>query len=100
MIDTNYELELYRLCANNEGSDSCYVAEMGWISDDEFCIWVPYMWVDDFMQEFKGIFGYEAFDDGGFDANMQSDGICIDLCKAVGGYMDIEKVFSKEKYQH
>ena len=55
------------------------------------------------MTDLKRIFGNYIFDDGGFDANMQQDGVCIDLCEALGNYLgidDIEEVFPKEKYQH
>lgn len=95
----NQELELYKLCVG-EHEESKYVSELGWVSDEEFLVWISYLWVDDFMRELKRIFGYGIFDDGSFDANMQSDGICIDLCKAVGCCLDVEEVFPKAKYQH
>lgn len=40
------------------------------------------------------------FDDGAFVANMQSDGVCIDLAEVLGGYLDIEAVFPKDKFKH
>ena len=99
MSDKNYELELYKLITEKE--DECsYVSEMGWVSDTEFCVWVYYHDLLDFMDKAEEIFGYEMFDDGGFNANMQSDCVCIDLCKMLESYLNIEDVFPKEKYQH
>lgn len=104
MSDKNYGLALYKLIM--EGGDDCgfqYVEEFGWISTGEFCVWVSYLWLNDFMTDLKRIFGNYIFDDGGFDANMQQDGVCINLCEALGNYLgidDIEEVFPKEKYQH
>lgn len=99
MSDKNYELELYKLITEEEDKYSC-VSEIGWISDKEFCVWINYLNLSDFMDKAKEIFGYGIFDDGGFNANMQSDGVCIDLCKMLGDYLNIEDVFSREKYQH
>lgn len=80
--------------------DEDIVEEFGWISNTEFCVWISYYNLFDFMDSMKNIFGYGMFDDGGFNANMQSDGVCIDLCEMIGDYLEIEEVFSKEKYQH
>lgn len=96
----NYGLELYKLIMESNSCGFPYVDEFGWINTGEFCVWVNYLWLNDFMSDLKKIFGNGIFDDGGFDANMQEDGICIDLCEALGGYLDIEEVFPKEKYQH
>jgi hypothetical protein len=52
------------------------------------------------MARMKSVFGHGIFDDGGFGANMQYNGVCIDLCKMLEGYVDIEDVFPKDKYQH
>ena len=46
------------------------------------------------------MFGLGLFDDGGIEANMQTDCICIDLCILLGNYLDIETVFPKDQYQH
>lgn len=40
------------------------------------------------------------FEDGGFDANMQGDYVCIDLCVTIGSFVDIEEMFPKDKYGH
>lgn len=94
-------LELYKLCCtdDNEYSD-CFVDELGWISDTEFCVWVSYLYLKEFMEKLTKIFGNGIFDDGGFDANMQESCVCIDLCEAVGSCIDIEIVFPKYEYQH
>lgn len=94
------ELELYKLLTEVDEDEWNIVQELGWISDKEFCVWVSYVWIDDFVTELKRIFGLGMFDVGGFDARMQCDCICIDLCVALEGYIDIEEVFTKEKYQH
>lgn len=96
MSDINYELELYKMITDDE---NC-IDELGWINDKQFCVWISYFRLDDFMDRAKSIFGYGMFDDGGFNANMQSDGVCIDLYEMLGDYLDIENVFPKEKYQH
>lgn len=94
-------LELYKLCCtdDNEYSD-CFVDELGWISDMEFCVWVSYLYLKEFMEHLTEIFGNGIFDDGGFNANMQEGCVCIDLCEAIGGCIDVETVFPKDKYQH
>lgn len=98
----NYELELYKLIIRpDEGDpDICYAQELGWINDKQFCIWIDYMALGEFMCRLKNIFGYGIFDDGGFNGNMQSDCVCIDLCEAIGECVDIETVFPKVKYKH
>lgn len=94
------ELKLYKLLIEKNNYGVNYVDEMGWVSDDEFCVWISYIWIYDFIKELKDIFGLGIFDDGGFDANMQDNCMCIDLCKAIGYSIDIENVFPKDKYQH
>lgn len=94
-------LELYKLCCTDENEyNSHMVEELGWISDDEFCVWVPYLFLMEFIEKLTSIFSKNIFDDGGFDANMQSSGVCIDLNNAIGCYIDLEEIFPKEKYQH
>lgn len=96
------ELKLYKLvCTEDNEFETNLADEFGWISDTEFCVWVSYDNLSDFMKGLSSIFGYGIFDDGGFDANMQSTGVCIDLCNALGGFIDdIESIFPKEKYPH
>lgn len=98
----NYELELYKIIIRPDESDPdiCYVQELGWINDKEFCVWIDYLVLDEFMCHLKNIFGYGMFDDGGFNANIQENCVCIDLCKAIGECVDMEAVFPKDKYEH
>lgn len=103
MSDKNYGLALYKLIMERDDCGFQYVEEFGWISAGKFCVWVSYLWLNDFMIDLKRIFGNYIFDDGGSDANMQQDGVCINLCEALGNYFsidDIEEVFLKEKYPH
>lgn len=99
---SNYELRLFKLCCTRESEyEMNYVDELGWINDKQFCVLVPYLFVREFTEGLKKIFGYGLFDDGGFDCNMQFDGICIVLNDALSGYgIDFEEVFPKEKYRH
>ncbi len=94
-------LELYKLCCTEDNACDAHMAdEIGWINNTSFCVWVSYLWIKEFLEELEEIFGYGIFDDGGFTANIQSDYVCIDLCEAIGSYLDLEEVFPKEKYQH
>lgn len=83
-----YELELYKLIKN-----SGLISEFGWITNKSCCAWIDYRDLDDFMGKAIEIFGYGI-------ANMQADGVCIDLCEMLGDYLDIEVVFPREEYQH
>lgn len=97
----NESLELYKLCCTNDNEyDTNMVDELGWISDDEFCVWIPYLFLKEFIEKLTDIFGNTIFDDGGFDANMQASGVCIDLNAAIGYIIDLETIFPKEKYTH
>lgn len=97
MAGKNYELETFKLIADKE---NILASEFGWVSDEEFLVWIPYYQLKDFMDKAIKIFGYELFDDGGFNANMQPDGVCVDICKMLCGYLNVEDVFPKEEYQH
>lgn len=101
-MSRNQELELYKLIITPDETDTdvSYVQEVGWVNEKEFCVWVSYIWLREFIERLKEIFGDGLFDDGGFDANMQDDCVCIDLCEAVGYAVDIEEIFPKEKYRH
>jgi hypothetical protein len=72
------------------------VEEYKW-SVDSFYIWIPYLFVDNFVDEIINIFGEDVFDDGGCDANMQRGYLCIDLEDLLGGYVDIKEVFAEDK---
>lgn len=52
------------------------------------------------MDLLKELLGYGIFDDSGFNASMQGDCVCIDLCEAIGSFIDIEEIFPKDKYRY
>ena len=89
--------KLFDYITNNDAS---HIDEFGWINDNKFCVWVSHLWLHEFIEGLKEIFGYGLFDEGGIEVNMQIDCTCIDLCDLLGGYLDIETVFPKEQYQH
>lgn len=102
-MNKNYELELYKLIMNpdEESSDLSYVDEFGWISDTEFYVWIKLIWFDEFIKRLNNIFGYSLFDEGGIEARIGSDYVCIDLGNFVGDYeVNLEQVFPKSKYKH
>lgn len=102
-MDKNYELELYKLIMNpdEENSDVSYVDEFGWVSDTEFFIWVNLIWFREFVKRLNDIFGYSLFDEGGIEARIGSDYVCIDLENFVGMYgINLEEVFPKSKYRN
>lgn len=96
------EFELYKLLVTEDNEHETALAEeIRWISDDELLIWVSYLWIREFMESMKKMFGYGMFDDGGFDGNFQSDGVCIDLEKMIGGYdIDLKATFPPNKYSN
>jgi hypothetical protein len=47
------------------------------------------------------IFGYSLFDEGGIEARICSDCVCIDLEEVTSGYgIDLEGMFPRSKYTH
>lgn len=102
-MSKNYELELYKLIMNpdEDEHDISYVDEFGWVSDTEFYVWINLIWFDEFVKRLKDIFGYSLFDEGGIEARIWCDYVCIDLEYFVGEYgVDLEEVFPKSKYRH
>lgn len=95
------ELQLFKLITNpdEQDEDFSYIDEFGWVND-EFYIWINYWHLGKFINKLREIFGYGIFDDGGFDGNIQEYGVCINLVDALDGYVDLEEVFPKDKYQH
>lgn len=75
------------------------VSEYGWINPTEFCVWIRYADLADFINALNDIFGIGLFDDGGIIANMQDDCLCFDLCELLGGYFPMQDVFSYN-YKH
>jgi hypothetical protein len=90
------ERKLYTFLTNEDAS---HIEEFGWVGDTKFYVWVPHLWLFEFVEGLKEIFGYDLFDDGGIKVNMQIDCTCIDLCELLGGYLNIEEVFPKSQYQ-
>jgi len=80
--------------------DFSYVSEFGWVNNEEFLVWVDFNWIKNFIEKLTKIFGYGIFDDGNFNANIQSDTVCIVLNEVLEGCIDVEEVFPKDKYQH
>lgn len=102
MSGKNYGLELYKMIVTPDEEDLnfSYVSEFGWVNNEEFLVWVSFGWFKEFMEKLIEIFGYGIFDDGNFNANIQSDTVCIVLNEVLDGYVDIEEVFPKDKYRH
>lgn len=102
-MSKNYELELYKLIMNpdEESPDLSYVDEFGWVSDTEFYVWINLIWFDEFVKRLNDIFGYSLFDEGGIEARIGCDYVCINLEEFVGSYgIDLKEVFPKSKYKH
>jgi len=96
------ELELYKLLVTEDNEHGTALAEeIRWVSDDELLVWVSYLWLREFMESMKSMFGYSMFDDGGFDGNFQESGVCIDLEKMIDGYgLDLKATFPPKKYKN
>lgn len=104
MKTIHYGSELYQLCATKKNPTGyCLVDELGWINETDFCIWVNYLWLWEFLGFFKEIFGNGVYDDGGFSVQMQEDHLCVNLSEALDGYLskeDLEHIFPRNKYMH
>ena len=93
-------LELYKLLVTKDNEYETVLAdEIRWISADELLVWIPYLWIKEFMDELVKMFGNSIFDDGSFDGNFQDGCICINLKRAIGECIDLESIFPKDKYQ-
>lgn len=51
----NKELALYKLIMipDEPNEDIQYVEEIGWINDEQFCVWVNYTWLKNFINGLK-----------------------------------------------
>ena len=98
----NYELELYKLIIipDEDDTDISYVDEFGWVNNEEFYIWVNFLHFNDFMDRLRDIFGCGIYGKYGIDVNIQDGSVCIDLQNVLGGYVNLENVFPKYKYNH
>lgn len=81
-------------------TESDYVVEFGWASNDTLYVWVCYIFLKDFVDELTEILGNGVFDEGGINANMQNDCLCIDVDELLGSYINVEEIFPKDKFQH
>lgn len=86
--------KLYKLIIESD-----YIECYRW-QDDMFLIWVTHLWWDNFIDELTRIFGNSIFDEGGFDAKIQEDFICIDLVEVLSSCVDIKEVFPRETDKH
>lgn len=90
------EKNLYNLITKSDG-----IEEFGWINKEEFCVWIYYEYLKDFMENIANMFGFGIFDDGGFQVNMQSTGVCINLEDITGmDDIDLKELFPIEKFRH
>lgn len=96
------DIELYKLLVTDDNEHQTSLAnELGWINDEEFLVWISYLWIREFMESIKTIFGEGMFDDGGFESNLQADGVCINLSDMLGSYdVDLKMIFPPKKYKH
>ena len=94
------ELRLYKLIESKPENERSCVSEYGWVSDDEFIVWVYHFNVDSFIKELLDIFGSGLFDDEGFKAIVKDTYMCFDLCEILESYVDIEEIFPKDKYRY
>ena len=97
------EIQLYKLIMNPDDRhpDVSYVTEFRWVNDKQFCIWIDYVWVEDFIKGMIEIFGHDIFVAGEIYVNLQPNCLCIDLCEVFEyGDINIEELFPKDKYSH
>lgn len=95
------EIELYKLLATEDNEyETVLVDELGWVSDDEFLVWVSYPRIKYFIRSLKELFN-SLFDDGGFEGNFQDDSVCLNLSEILDGYdIDLKKLFPIDRYKH
>lgn len=63
-----------------------YAEELRWINDNQFCAWVPWIEIYDFLNELKESFGSAIFDEPKeMNANIQERYICFDLTEMFSG---------------
>lgn len=87
----NEELELYKLVMDSES----VVFNFGWIDEKSFCIWIPHFLLQKFVEQMKEIFGSSLFNDGGFDARIREEDVCINLSEVLGHRVDIAGMFEE-----
>lgn len=85
------ETKLYKLIIESDYIE-CYKWTQGM-----FLVWVRHIWWDNFIDELTRIFGNSLFDEGGFDAKIQEDYVCLDLVEILENYLNIEEVFPNDE---
>ena len=83
----NEELELYKLVMGQT------VYDAKWIDEANFCIWIFHFNFAEFMKKLVEIFGSSLFGDGGFDARVREEYICINLSQLLEHRVDVTEVF-------
>lgn len=99
----NKDLELYKLLFTEDNVyKTSLVQEIRWeLYEDrkELLVWVSYLWVNEFMESLKDIFGESVFRDYGFEGLFQSNCICLDLYEILENYeIDLEEIFPIKEY--
>lgn len=72
--------------------------EYRWINDKEFCVWINYYNLQEFIDELNKIIRIEP-SNSECDAQIQDNCLCIVLNKSIideCGYYDLEEMFPKE----
>lgn len=92
-------LRVYKLIATDDNPYKInLVDEYRWLGKYQFCVWVSYIWLNEFIEELKDILSEGMFDDGGFDGNFQYDCVCLNLSNIVDAYgIDLEEIFPYEE---
>lgn len=86
------ELDLYKFLQSS--NVSCYEATE-WDKEKHYLVWLYFWGIADFVKLMEG-FGVD-FSDGGYDVNLQSDGVCVDLNDLYLYDIDLDKVFDMEE---
>ena len=99
----NCELELYKLITKEtDWGGYKYLNNVGWVNKKNFCVWIFYEQLQEFITRLKEIFSVTMleFYSGGFEGRLQETCICINLSQVIGEYVDLEYVFPKEEYPY
>lgn len=96
------DIKLYKLLVTEDNEHKTALAdELGWVSDNEFFVWVSYLWINELIESLRKMFGESLFDDGGFEGRFLNDCVCLDLKEILDGYdIELEDIFPPDKYKH
>lgn len=91
------DLKLYKLLTDEDSP----VCEFGWLSKNEFCVWIYFFALDNFMKEIQEIVGDYLGNDGGTDCTICGDTIVIDIYDALeANDIEVENVFPIDEFRH